>query len=558
MATKVYKYGCLAPTVNGEVIEQQIARAHQYQHQLVELERARRDAYREARRRLVGDYEAAEQAYEHAQGAEQVAKQRLRAAKSASRSRKAPQELKDAVREARAARQQASADLKALRVRAKASPELEIAAEQIAARAVVLQKALRAVCGVYWGTYIMIEEAVRRASGGTAPPAFRRWTGGGRVGVQIQGGLPTLAVTHQHGTLVQVDPLPEHTWDRRRDRRRAYTTLRLRVGSEGREPVWAHVPLLMHQPLPLKGVVKRVALTRKRRGYRDHWTVEFTVVEPDPEPAASPEVIAFNFGWTRLESGALRAAYWRDSRGAAGTIEIPPHIPGALEHARGLRALQDRLFDAVRPKLATVRDAAGAPPWLRQAADAWHAWRSHKRLAGVVRRWACERFDGDAALFDIAKQWLDTHEHLYQWEVDEVAKAVRRRTEVFRVAAARLLPAYGTVLLDNTDFSRLARRADPDRDEELEQAQRRQRMEAAPGDLRLALTHAAHKRGIKVVSCDPRNITRQCPDCGSLHDYDADDRWHRCPDCGRAYDRDHKAALNLLRRAGNDQASAAE
>src|SRR4029077_16799763 len=118
-----------------------------------------------------------------------------------------------------------------------------------------LRRQARAACGIYWGTYIIIEaadDAARKQPlyDGATPndPRFvSRRDASEQVGVQIQNGMPAEAVFGAH-TQLQIAPVDEKAWLRDVEPRRGVrdrlsrTTLRLRVGSDERKrpifPVW--------------------------------------------------------------------------------------------------------------------------------------------------------------------------------------------------------------------------------------------------------------------------------------------------------------------------------
>src|SRR5690606_27442140 len=144
------------------------------------------------------------------------------------------------------------AERKEVARRLREDPTLAADLAAINVRANDMRKALRARCGVYWGTYLLAEAAADAQRREKMDPSFRRWTGEGRIGVQIQGGMPAVALVGGDDTRLQVDAIDPRAWSGTRSERRlhARTTLRIRIGSEGRDPVWASFPMIMHRPLP--------------------------------------------------------------------------------------------------------------------------------------------------------------------------------------------------------------------------------------------------------------------------------------------------------------------
>ena len=83
--------------------------------------------------------------------------------------------------------------------------------------------------------------------------------------------------------------------------------------------------------------------------------------------------------------------------------------------------------------------------------------------------------------------------------------------------------------------------------------QRRQSRMAAPGELRLAISHATHKTATTVIDvARTRNSTRECAWCSHVQEHAdfAATIEIQCEGCERTWDQDANAARNLLHRRG--------
>lgn len=75
-------------------------------------------------------------------------------------------------------------------------------------------------------------------------------------------------------------------------------------------------------------------------------------------------------------------------------------------------------------------------------------------------------------------------------------------------------------------------------------------LDAGWGYLVQRLTHKAASAGRVVVLVDPRSTSKTCSQCGAIFEsLTLADRWVDCA-CGLSLDRDHNAAINILKRAG--------
>ena len=64
--------------------------------------------------------------------------------------------------------------------------------------------------------------------------------------------------------------------------------------------------------------------------------------------------------------------------------------------------------------------------------------------------------------------------------------------------------------------------------------------------------YKAEYAGKVVELVDPKNTTQNCSSCGTKVPKSLSVRIHNCPHCGLIMDRDHNAAINILKRVGQD------
>jgi putative transposase len=77
-------------------------------------------------------------------------------------------------------------------------------------------------------------------------------------------------------------------------------------------------------------------------------------------------------------------------------------------------------------------------------------------------------------------------------------------------------------------------------------------LDAGWGYFRQHLTNKAVNAGRQIVFVNPAYTSRTCSCCGALFpNFDLSVRWVECT-CGLSLDRDHNAAINILKRAGQD------
>jgi len=547
LPVRVYRYGLLAPTEGAAVVEDQMWRAHRYKNALVAHERARRSAFREicAQDTLVADLDASLALLQHRID---EARKRMKAASARARKRVADPGGRALVArlaaEAKALRAERRAAVKGLR-----SPVKELV-EAMQERAAVWAKAERAASGLYWGTYLAVEKAADQMCKSKSDPKFRGARPysdqvgiDGLLAVQCQKGLAVAAI-HGSDTRVRIAPMRPDAWsDRRMSTKR--TVLKFRVGSVGREPLWAEFPILMHRPLPADGRITWVHVQRRRVGTRFRWECLFTVEAATLEkPSRLPSVTAaVDFGWRRTGDG-LRIARAVTEDGDTEDLILPLSVVMRQRKPDDVRSIRDKHFDRMRPSLVAWLATHDHPDWLARDLAHLELWRSTARLTRVAYRWCDRRFDGDEEIFEAVDSWRRQDRHLYQWEQSSRSKAVGARRAHYRNVASQWAKRYPRIVITSKlDLSETAKRPEPGEIEDAEAAHV-YRKEAAAGEFRAALVQAVRSSGGTVVIVDVPAQT--CHACGGICDWDPSTTdHHTCEHCGVSWQCDDNMCQKL-------------
>lgn len=368
--------------------------------------------------------------------------------------------------------------------------------------------------------------------------------------------------------------------------------LHLRVQSDKRKrPVWATLPMLLDRPLP-DGIVKWVSASRTMIGPREVWSCEITIDEaPQPSRRAGGGAVVVHLGWHR-EREQLRVATMLDEHGAIEYVYLADGkrgVESGANKADSIESIRDRTFDTARDGFVDWLRVHGMPVWMRaltvrrgektptqaQAVSNLSRWKSLARLASLALHWRSNRFTGDDGGFLGLEWWRYDDHHLWAWQRSQETRAQRRRRDQYRVFAARLAERYGTVILDDADYRRIAEQDAPGgvkvsgtscRDDGMGETsgtskeytnQRdwvdRQRRLAAPSILRGAVTMAFKRRGAIVEKVEARNESIECPACGEAHPAHQSVVRHdfACSRCAwSCADVDVVACLNAMRRSG--------
>lgn len=582
MTTLVYRYGLHAPHDAADVVREQMWLAHRYRNVLVEIERGRRAA----ERALDSELGSADvlRAAELASAAAEAAGKAVAAHRAKSRKRDESPEMKAVLKAAREAERVALKRLREHRALLKsvcaacleadketaapcphASPAARhklVAMDQIKERSNELRNNAYEHSGCYWGQRALATAAADKSfwdsplyglDGQPNDPGFARWTGDAAVGLQIIGGL---SVDEIHGC--QDNRLRLRCPDPRAwsgvvsDRRRYGSTaeLSLRVGIDGREPVFARWVCDMDRPLPPGARVLFATVHVRRRGPWSEWSLELTLdVSACPaklKPATEGGAVAIDIGW-RIDGDRLRVAAWADERGRNGTYCLEPDTLRLFARVHELRSQRDLAFNGARLGLSWwAQTGADMPEGLRETIAAMPRWKSPGRLFALWRSWSEQRFDGDERAFDLLTAWRERDQKLWSDESLTSMQVHRRRKDFYRVFAAGLADRYDTIVLEDFDLRSVAKRETLGDKAENEIA-RSNRVVAATSELTEAIIHAARKRGRTCAKMPCADSTRTCPVCGVVEDRDAAASVRlSCDACGNTWDQDAEGAAPVL------------
>lgn len=582
--TKIWSFGCRRPNEDDEtVVFDQLRRAQRYYNRLIEIERKRREDYRALRTSLFPVIEQLENRDADLTVEIELVRTAIKANRQASR-KKTPvdPETRERLQRLQTERREVRAGLREQRALAQQSEEMKTRSEAVQEASYAAIRAARADEDTpYWGTYLLVEEAAKAAAKAKVDPRFRGFRGEGRIGVQVQGGLSTEDLFSGRSTLLQVDPLPEGQWDTRSGRRHAKTVCRIRVGSNGRAPVWVHFPVLIHRKLPA-GTIKAAWIAVTKCGAQTRYALQIVIeAESFKHRAHGTGTVALDLGWRQMGEG-LRVAYWADDKGRHGSLELPTRLYSGLTLPNALRSYGDLHFEQAKGALKAWLGDHEVPEWVREATSHLAQWRSPQRLARVAFRlvregmsedditrlwkvWKNEKLSRREDLFDTLEAitawasvqgieeplplylewWRRKNRHLLTWESQQRRGALARRRQLYAEWANWLAETYDKVILEDFDLRKVAELPNTEEEDPMHARARRNRMLASVSDLRLAIKERVEPE--RVVLKPAAYTTATCSACGNVDEgLDLYELYRRCSACLDYRDQDYNAALNLL------------
>lgn len=365
-----------------------------------------------------------------------------------------------------------------------------------------------------------------------------------------------------------------------------YIELQFGWGPAQRASTWIRFPLTHHRRMPADAEILWAYIHRWRIGFHYEWRLQLTI-ESDtfhrPEvPVAVGGTCAIDIGWRRLfdESGnqiGLRVAYLVDEHGHEREIRAPDGLWQRLAKVYSLAQIRSRELEAARDQLVAWIGDREMSSWFIDRAKGLAQWRAPRKLQRLIDAWQREenRFDAEGApriqddgeILTMLQAWAKQDRHLGSWEAHMRDRTIAHRREVWRQVAMELARTYQTILVEDglcrsegrerqmkiVDIEGWDKLSPEEGDPHEGREQRRQARMAAPGELRLAITHATHKTASTVIDVSQsKKSTRECAWCGHVQERTdfVKSIEIQCEGCGRVWDQDANAGRNLLHRRG--------
>lgn len=558
MNTKNYAYGLRAPVENRELVLDQLRLASQYRNRLVEIELKRRAETDAVLQELCPGLLECEAELASVTARIEDVRAQQRGRNRRVRGKTDDTEFQKSLQELQPRERQLKAERKRLRSGEFAKESTQARLTSISKRAQADVKDARLTCGVFWGTYLQVEQAADSFRKG-APPVFRGFRGTGRVAVQLQKGLSWEQAVSGKDTRLRLVPTPQtepRTTKSGRvlplpgaKRQAQLYTLWLRVGSDGVQPIWAKWPLILHRTPPEGAKIMWAIVHRILVAGHERWQLTLTLSDDtgvafQRRDVAAQGVVGIDIGYRLMPDGGQRVAYWRGSDGASGELTLPAWTVAQWNLVEDLQSIRDTRHNEMRAELKSWLDAHEHPEWLRKATETMHAWKRLSRLDGLVVEWRSQRFAGDGEILAALEAWRTKERHLWQYQENLRDQLMAWRRNHYRNFAAQLRRQYRTIAIEDMDLrSAIHDVLRPEEERETVTAQRRMARFAA-----LSIFVGCLKDcGSDVIPIERAGTTDVCHHCEQQNEVD-ERLMHTCVGCGRTWDRDDNASRNILAR----------
>lgn len=455
--------------------------------------------------------------------------------------------------------------------------------------------------GCHAQTATLAKDAATQAIGDSFRKRKRRCRpGSGRVGLEFNPPVPVAALFA--GTReFKIGQLPES------ERRLTGTKCHVpaEVAPKGFDPI--PVTIIQHRRFPVDALVSKVVIVAKKNGLKVKHFLQFSIESAEfKESSCGTGSVAINFGWKRTAQGAFQVAYCVDDEGNEHHVTVPEKAVNGLDHASSLRSISERIYEQQfkaefwslakeipsliprdvlefqQQRLVRSGKEGDALASLRQmkahrfagvASHIAHGHFTHDELIAAWKQWKEHRFKlgldlyasasdtiawATSAMFSTEKAaalWVFTFHkkffHLDQVGCNKRAESLANRKDHYRFVARMFANTYEFALVDDSDWSQVARRKKPDElasdeDKAIAEQANANRFTVCPSEFRGALQEAFLNKLIRVKS---ENISKIHFGCGGrLKPANKADRAPVCPKCGEYVEIDKNACAHLLNR----------
>lgn len=567
--TRVFSYGCLPPEVNGELFEEQMRLSHRYQVALVWVEREKRTAILEASRKFIPAlgpiYDELDVLYAQRDANNNAVKMARSHSKatitSISQVEKDTEDKNSILNKKIDALKEKRGELYKNK-----SPELIEEENKIHERAKALCKEVyHADTNLYTENKRLVGNDHQRACSTTSKTLIRddgsivpwherppvpRYTGEGRVGVQANPVIFSDKVAT--GTKFQIDPVPEHTFQLPRGERKkaSRTKCRIRVGSDGKAPIWCEFPMILHRPIPTDARISWAWILRTKEA--DKWKYQLQLSFESsaflPKKVENrKKAIALDLGWRRRGDDGVRVAYWADSEGKHGEIQINEEVHRGLKKVDDLISIRRKMMNEMGIQIMQWRKSVTDPWFLTKTSSAAH-WLKRARFIWLFRDWQTHRFEGDSEIYEKFLAWYKQELHLFRWEYFQRDSRLRNRREQFRLLTKKLAMEYDYILIEDFKTSKVRKKPTPVEGSQGEgRKERRIAAIGSPAEFIEVCEFMAGKHLSEIIRVPAPMTTRKCHWCGFSDKWEKErELIHTCVGCKKVFDQDYNAALNIL------------
>lgn len=466
----------------------------------------------------------------------------------------------------------------------------------------------RESCGLFFGTYLKVEEAAS-ASFKMSPflPKFVKYDGRGLVVVQTK----NISLKEAESCRNDILKIEYDDSMRMRNKNQRAAIVHLRLSHQG-QLVYISLPFIMHRSMPDDSIIKWVWVKVDKIGTRPKYDIQFSIeseVFKQADDVNCEGMLAVNLGWRILDNGDIRiATTWDGSK--YEFINLPNKVRDAYKFSEMLLGYSDDHFNLVKKVFSNWVKNTELPNYtssyktpyrrkqhlvkihdqksLAEIFETSSKWKSHKKLARAAfilnelynadvninelwRIWKNDRFskknENERDLFDTFENisnWLTSNGindpntkmaiylewwrrkdcHLTNWARNIQTNNKRHIHEIYRCAVARWRDKYEKIIFPKWDKRKTSKTPELEDDT-------RSPQELNAGSIRqicgvgILESFAKEKFQNDYLQIDAKNISQNHFDCGGSCKTTLQMIEVWCEKCGRQFNQDINAVMHL-------------
>lgn len=531
LPSKIFTFGAKKPTTNLDKFENEIKLMHKLKNNLVELELSRRTQRDELVRQRFPNLAALEQQATTLSEQLKAKRDTVKELNAQNHKKITTKEQREEIKQLELTKNLAWKNYKELRAQVWQDPNLKTELDNLFEITNAKAKELRHNSGLYWGNYLVVEQAAKAACKKT--PRFHGFNGIGKIAIQIQNGATITEVISGKNNYFQINQL-----DKKRHQ------VKIRIGSDQNKPVWLEMLAFIYPRkdgfiIPKGAEIKWVYFHKRKIGTRLEWSLQLVCSRKDGfhKETASEGEVGIDVGWRLIPTG-LRVAYWKDHNGKEDQLIIPNQDLLRWKKAEQLQAIRDQNFNKIKEEITEFVKVNPIPEWLTENMKFFHLWKSKGNLAKMLNFWQTNRFANDETIVNNLIAWNKQDIHLLNWEKSNVVKAIRWREHLYRNFASKLSKTYKIAKIEDCNWAKLQKNPQPE--DETKHGVKEYARIASVGKL---LTFIK-ERFAEVKEIKTKNTTRCCYHCKYINDV-GNELIHTCTNCQAVWDVDANAAKNL-------------
>ena len=311
--------------------------------------------------------------------------------------------------------------------------------------------------------------------------------------------------------------------------------------------------MIYHRPIPDGAQIQNGKIMRDRVGDKFSYHLVLTVKLPKPELVTVPKdsAIGIDIGF-RQTKDTLQVATIISSDVSVPATDIlaPKKLFQGMDHIIELQSILDDsatdLGKLIKPLLKenTLPDKHPKQHlWKSLAAFPNNGTLSFE-TAYKAGRWL--QYEPNYIPEKPAKailHWWAGYSRRYRELHNLRAKQLLHRKHFYRNIASELIRHKQLIVLEEIDLTKFAKTKDEDNT--LNNKARAQRFLCSPSEFRNAITNAADREGVPVISVPAWNTSKKCNSCAKIYKELGAEKIWTCPHCGIEHDRDINAAKNI-------------